>query len=126
MARQRDDDGAAAVAEEGPRNRTPKRFPIGVAVYLARRRDATSPTASLPSGEWSADQILAHVTIVNATTIAAAYAIASGTNTTYDNRIALDTWTINRVVAPAGGNTGLPGHTQQLRAVRPNHAAAPA
>lgn len=64
-------------------------------------------TLATPAGQWSADQILAHVAIVNATTIATAYAIAAGTNTTYDNRIALDTWTINNVIALAGGNTGL-------------------
>lgn len=117
-------------------------------------------------------------------TIATAHAIAAGTNTTYDNRIALDTWTINQVIALAGGNTGLrerirhqadvlcalgepvlseteldtpvptrllsndtlrldqpvplrdliagladtelPGHTQQLQALLPNHAEATA
>lgn len=64
-------------------------------------------TVTAPDGEWTADQILAHVSIVNATTIAAAYAIASGANTTYDNRIALDTWTINHVIELAGGNAGL-------------------
>ena len=60
-----------------------------------------------PAGEWNADQILAHVAIVNAATIAAVSAIASGANTTYDNRIALDSWTIDRVIAHAGGNAGL-------------------
>jgi len=65
------------------------------------------PTITSAAGNWNTDQILAHVSIVNAATIAAAYAIASGTNTTYDNRIALDTWTINRVIELAGGNAGL-------------------
>ncbi|MFC6085444.1 hypothetical protein [Sphaerisporangium aureirubrum] len=60
-----------------------------------------------PPGEWDADQILAHVSIVNAVTAAAASRVASGVNTTYDNRIALDTWTIGRVIALAGGNAGL-------------------
>jgi hypothetical protein len=67
--------------------------------------DETSPAP--PTGEWNADQILAHVAIVTAATIAAASCVASGTNTTYDNRIALDTWTIERVIALAGGNVGL-------------------
>lgn len=68
---------------------------------------ATVADASLapPPGEWDTDQILAHVSLVTATTVAAA--IASGTNTTYDNRTALDTWTINRTVALAGGTQGL-------------------
>jgi hypothetical protein len=60
-----------------------------------------------PAGEWNADQILAHVAIINAATIAAASCVASGANTTYDNRTALDTWTIERVIARAGGNAGL-------------------
>lgn len=60
-----------------------------------------------PAGEWNAGQILAHVSLVSAATIAAASAIASGANTTYDNRTALDPWTIERVIALAGGNAGL-------------------
>jgi hypothetical protein len=60
-----------------------------------------------PPGEWNADQILAHVAIVTATTIATASCVASGTSTSYDNRIALDTWTIGRLIARAGGNAGL-------------------
>lgn len=39
-----------------------------------------------PAGEWNADQILAHVSLVTAATIAAVSAVASGANTTYDNR----------------------------------------
>lgn len=69
--------------------------------------NSSEPNPSMPDGEWGADQILAHITLVNATTIAAVSAITSGINTTYDNRIALDTWTIERVISLAGGNTGL-------------------
>lgn len=65
----------------------------------------TSPVP--PAGEWNADQILAHVSLVNAATIVAVSAVASGANTTYDNRVALDTWTIERVITLAGGNTAL-------------------
>jgi hypothetical protein len=65
----------------------------------------TSPVP--PAGEWNADQILAHVSLVSAATIAAVSSVASGANTTYDNRIALDTWTIERVIALAGGSAGL-------------------
>ena len=65
----------------------------------------TSPVP--PAGEWNAEQILAHVSLVSAATIAAASCVAAGANTTYDNRIALDTWTIERVIALAGGNTWL-------------------
>jgi hypothetical protein len=66
-----------------------------------------SPDPIPPPGEWNADQILAHVAIVTAATIATASCVASGTSPSYDNRIALDTWTIERVIARAGGNAGL-------------------
>ncbi|MGP3915227.1 hypothetical protein [Nonomuraea sp. 10N515B] len=77
---------------------------LDAAATLADSGD-TSPAP--PAGEWNADQILAHVAIVTATTIAAAASVASATNATYDNRIAQDTWTIERVIARAGGNAGL-------------------
>lgn len=70
----------------------------------------TSPGVSRsapPAGEWDADQILAHVSLISAATIAAASAVASGRNTTYDNRVALDAWAIGRVIALAGGGDGL-------------------
>ncbi|MET9792933.1 hypothetical protein [Streptomyces canus] len=60
-----------------------------------------------PHGEWNADQILAHVSLISATTIATVAGIAAGANATYDNRIALDTWTIEQTIAHAGGNVGL-------------------
>jgi hypothetical protein len=58
-------------------------------------------------GEWNADQILAHVSIINAITLAAVSSIASGANTTYDNRLAQDLWNIDHVVTLASGNKGL-------------------
>ncbi|NUW42193.1 hypothetical protein [Nonomuraea rhodomycinica] len=65
------------------------------------------PSPGPPPGEWDADQILAHVALVTAGTIAAAASVASGVNATYDNRMALDTWTIGRVVALTGGGAAL-------------------
>jgi len=77
---------------------------LDAAATVADSKD-TIPVA--PPGQWTAEQILAHVAIINAATIAAVSAIASATNATYDNRIAQDTWTIERVIALAGGNDGL-------------------
>ncbi len=68
---------------------------------------AVADTAPPPAGEWNAEQILAHVSLVTAATLATVSAVASGVNTTYDNRIASDTWTIGRLVAIAGGSAGL-------------------
>ena len=59
--------------------------------------DADDSSPAPPAGEWNADQILAHVALVTAATIAAVSGIAAGANTTYDNRIALDAWTIDRI-----------------------------
>jgi hypothetical protein len=69
--------------------------------------DPDHPNPVPLASEWNADQILAHVAIVTAATIATASCVASGTNATYDNRIALDTWTIERLIARAGGRAGL-------------------
>jgi hypothetical protein len=62
---------------------------------------------SPPAGEWDAVQILAHVSLLSAATIAAASAVASGVLATYDNRTALDPWRIDRVIGLAGGSAGL-------------------
>jgi hypothetical protein len=68
---------------------------------------ADGPAAAPPAGEWDADRILAHVCVVGAETITAVARIGSATNTTYDNRSAQDTWTLDRVVTRAGGSAGL-------------------
>lgn len=64
------------------------------------------PTAP-PAGEWDADEILAHIALVDAATLALGYAIAAGGNASYDNRVSLDLSTIRRTIDRAGGNTGL-------------------
>ncbi|MEU4876753.1 hypothetical protein [Streptomyces sp. NPDC021608] len=68
---------------------------------------ALDPSPAPPDGEWNADEILAHVSLVGAATIAAVADIAAGAHTTYDNRIALDAWTIRHTISHAGGNAGL-------------------
>jgi hypothetical protein len=68
---------------------------------------AADTSAAPAAGEWNADQILAHVSLVSAATFAAASCVASGANTTYDNRLAQDAWTIDHVIALAGGDAGL-------------------
>jgi hypothetical protein len=68
---------------------------------------AESDPATPPPGEWDADRILAHVSIIGAATIAAAANVAAGVNSIYDNRVAHDGWTLDHVVALAGGNAGL-------------------
>jgi hypothetical protein len=65
------------------------------------------PPPTPPVGEWTADQILAHVAMINAATISTLSAITSGTHATYDNRISHDAWTLAHVIDIAGGNDGL-------------------
>jgi hypothetical protein len=63
--------------------------------------------ATPPAGEWDADQVLAHVSLIGAATIAAASSVAAGAHPTYDNRIAQDTAALDRTIALAGGGAGL-------------------
>ncbi|MFF1919481.1 hypothetical protein ACFVW8_02755 [Streptomyces sp. NPDC058221] len=77
---------------------------LGAAAALA---DSGEPSLPPPAGEWNTEQILAHVSLVNAVTITVAASVAAGANTTYDNRLALDTWTIERTISRSGGNAGL-------------------
>jgi hypothetical protein len=65
------------------------------------------PAPIPPAGEWNADQILAHVAIVNAATISTLSAITSARHTTYDNRVSQDAWTLAHVIDIAGENAGL-------------------
>ncbi len=67
---------------------------------------AGSPSAP-PPGEWTTDQILAHVTLVNVLTISAVAAVAAGSPASYDNRSSQDPWTLDRIIVRAGGTPGL-------------------
>lgn len=77
--------------------------------------DAAETVAAAPEtervapapGEWDADQILAHVSILSADTVRVLSAVAAGANATYDNRLAQDAWTLERLVELAGGGAGL-------------------
>ena len=77
---------------------------LDAAAVVAKAGDTGTKPAD---GGWNADQILAHVAIINAITIEAVAAVTAGTNTTYDNRASQDSWTIERVVERAGGRAGL-------------------
>lgn len=55
-------------------------------------------------GGRDADHILAHLLSVDAGIADVALAGLSGTRPTYDNRISLDSWNLNRIVAEHQGN----------------------
>jgi hypothetical protein len=77
---------------------------LDAAVSIA---DAGERTLVPPPGEWNADQILAHISLINSATIAAVASAGTGAVTTYENRLASDPWTLERVIALAGGSAGL-------------------
>jgi hypothetical protein len=72
-----------------------------------RLLDAASGQGEPAPGEWNADQVLAHVSIISAMTIATVSAVAAGAHATYDNRTASDVWTLDRIIGRAGGRAGL-------------------
>lgn len=80
---------------------------LDAAVTVADAGDAGDARPAAPDGEWTADQILAHVALIGAGTIAAVAAITAGSNTTYDNRLSADPWTIEHLITLAGGGAGL-------------------
>ncbi len=84
-----------------------------ILVNAARHVAAAETTTEPPPSEWNLEQILAHVTLVNAATIAVAYTIASGANATYDNRLTLDRWSIRNTINLAGGGPGLRRRIQE-------------
>jgi len=72
----------------------------------ARAVHASDHEQTPPAGEWNADQIRAHIVLLNAATVSAACSVTSGTVATYDNRLSQDAWTIDRAISLAGGSDG--------------------
>ncbi len=68
----------------------------------ARVADAGRTDLTPPAGEWGYEQILAHVALVDAASLAVVSSVAAGMNTVFDNRVALDDWTIDHVITVTG------------------------
>lgn len=65
-------------------------------------------------GGWNADQILAHLLSVDAAIAAVALGVVSGSRPTFDNRISLDAWNLDRIIAEhSGGRAELIDHTRR-------------
>ena len=73
---------------------------------VAARPDLGDPD----DGGWTADQVLAHVLSVDAGIAAVALAVASGSRPTFDNRITLDAWNLDRIIAEHSGRADLIAH----------------
>ena len=68
-------------------------------------------------GGWNADQVLAHVLSVDAATAAVALGVVSGTRPTFDNRICLDGWNLDRIIGEHSGRAELITHVRRQAAV---------
>ncbi|MET9434897.1 hypothetical protein [Streptomyces sp. NPDC006551] len=68
-------------------------------------------------GGWSADQVLAHLLGVDASIAAVALGVVAGSRPVFDNRISLDTWNLDRIIAEHSGRTALIDHVRDQAAV---------
>ncbi len=90
---------------------------------LRRAYDTFADAAGLPDlgaardGGWNADQILAHVLSVDAAIAAVALGVVAGSRPSFDNRIALDVWNLDRIVAEHAGRSDLIEHVQRQAAI---------
>lgn len=64
-------------------------------------------------GGWNADHVLAHLLSVDAATAAVALGVVAGSRPAFDNRIALDPWNLDRIIAEHSGRTDLIEHVQR-------------
>ncbi|MDX6364344.1 MAG: hypothetical protein QOC85_3354 [Streptomyces sp.] len=85
--------------------------------------DRLFEVASMPGlgdagdGGWNADQVLAHLLSVDATAAAVALGVVSGSRPTFDNRIALDTWNLDRIIADHTDRADLTAHVRSQATV---------
>ena len=64
------------------------------------------------NGGWNADQILAHLLSVDAAIAAVALGVVSGSRPSFDNRISLDAWNLDRIIADHSGRSDLTDHVR--------------
>ncbi|MFD9353392.1 hypothetical protein [Streptomyces sp. NPDC060031] len=85
--------------------------------------DTLLEVAALPGlgdaadGGWNADRILAHLLSVDASIAAAALGVVSGSRPAFDNRISLDAWNLDRIIAEHSGRADLIDHVRRQAAV---------
>ena len=78
---------------------------------------ATPGLGEAVDGGWNADRILAHLISVDAAIAAVALGVVSGSRPTFDNRISLDTWNLDRIVAEHADRADLIDHVRSQAAV---------
>jgi hypothetical protein len=78
---------------------------------------ATPGLGDAADGGWNADEILAHLLSVDARIAAVALDVVAGLRPTFDNRISLDTWNLQRIIAEHSGRAELIDHLRRQGAV---------
>ncbi|MET9804701.1 hypothetical protein [Streptomyces sp. NPDC006368] len=63
-------------------------------------------------GAWNADQILVHLLGVDASIASVALGVIAGSRPTFDNRICLDAWNLDRIIAEHSGRADLIAHVR--------------
>ncbi|THA61440.1 hypothetical protein E6P78_24715 [Streptomyces sp. A0958] len=66
---------------------------------------------------WNADRILAHLLSVDASVAAVALGVVAGARPTFDNRISLDTWNLDRIITGHSGRADLIDHVRSQAAI---------
>ena len=73
---------------------------------------ATPDLGAAADGGWDADHVLAHLLSVDSATAAVALGVVSGSRPTFDNRVCLDAWNLDRIIAEYAGRTELIEHVR--------------
>jgi hypothetical protein len=77
-----------------------------------------------PPGEWTAEQVLAHVACADTAIASVALRVAAGERPGYDNRPSLDVVNLARIIAEAGDLAGLADLVEQRGEILASAAGA--
>ena len=78
---------------------------------------ATDGLGEASDGGWNADHVLAHIISVDSSVAAVALQVVSGSRPGFDNRITLDAWNLDRIVADHPDRASLIEHLRRQGAV---------
>jgi hypothetical protein len=73
---------------------------------------ARTDLGAAADGGWDADHVLAHLLSVDAAVAAVALGVVAGARPAFDNRVALDPWNLDRIVAEHPDRAALAGHVR--------------
>jgi hypothetical protein len=79
---------------------------------------AVRPDLGEPAdGGWDADHVLAHLLSVDAAIAAVALGVVAGSRPAFDNRVSLDAWNLERIIAEHSGRSELIEHVRAQAAL---------